>query len=327
MRKIIIIIAIVFFPPGAMAGDGGILTAQFENDAFANSDHQFTHGTRIAYMGPKGSVPDWAKRLADLAPPFDAARSTRVVYSVSQSIFTPNDITTKALIHDDRPYAGWLNFSVGLVAVGDNFLDNLELNLGVVGPASFAEDVQKTWHEWFNFRRPRGWRNQLRNEPTIQVNFERKWRALWRRFGLAGLAGLEGDATPHAGINLGNALTQAATGLTLRLGRRLPDDYGPPRIRPSVPGSDYFDSRHGFGWYVFAGLEGRAVARNIFLDGNNFRSSHSIDKKNFVADLQAGIAFIIGPVRIAYTQVFRTKEFDAQDAPQQFGAVSLSVSF
>lgn len=322
MRKIIAA-AILFFPLAAMAGDGGILTAQFENDSFASSDSQFTHGMRIAYMGSKDSVPDWAKRLADLAPPFDATRSTRAVYSVSQSIFTPNDITTKTLIHDDRPYAGWLNFSVGLVTVGANFLDNLEMNLGVVGPASFAEDVQKTWHEWFDFRRPRGWDNQLRNEPTFQVNFERKWRALWRPFGSEGL---EGDVTPHTGINLGNALTQATTGLTLRIGKDLPHDYGPPRIRPSIPGSDYFISG-GFGWYLFAGIEGRAVGRNIFLDGNAIRSSHSIDKKNFVADIQAGIAFIIGPARLAYTQIFRTKEFDAQDAPQQFGAFSLSVAF
>lgn len=308
----------------AQVKDEGILTAQFENDAFANSDDQFTHGMRIAYMAPEDHVPEWAKRLADLAPPFDAQRSKRAVYGLSQSIFTPSDISIRALIPDDRPYAGWLNFSVGLISVGDSFLDNLELGIGVVGPASFAEDVQKTWHEWFGFQRPQGWHHQIGNEPALQINFERKWRALWKPFGIGGLGA---DVTPHAGINLGNVLTQGAAGLTLRIGDDLPNDYGPPRIRPSLPGSDYFITRDAYSWYVFVGAEARAVAHNIFLDGNTFRDSHSVDKKHVVADFQAGIAVIFGGVRFAYTQVFRTREFHTPDAPEQFGALSVSVKF
>lgn len=66
----------------------------------------------------------------------------------------------------------------------------------------------------------------------------------------------------------------------LRLGQRLPLDYGPPRIQPSLPGSGFFvPPQDRFGWYLFAGVEGRAVARNIFLDGNTFRDSRSVDKE------------------------------------------------
>ena len=66
---------------------------------------------------------------------------------------------------------------------------------------------------------------------------------------------------------------------------------------------------------------------NIFLDGNNFRRSHSVDKKDFVGDAQGGLAIIIGRVRLAYTHVFRTKEFDSQDDTDQFGAFSISAIF
>jgi len=61
------------------------------------------------------------------------------------------------VIEDDRPYAGWLYGGVGFVSVSDERLDNIELNVGMVGGASFAEDVQKTWHKWFDFQRPNGW--------------------------------------------------------------------------------------------------------------------------------------------------------------------------
>src|SRR3546814_17784538 len=98
------------------------------------------------------------------------------------------------------------------------------------------------------------------------------------------------DVTPHLGAALGNVYTYGAGGLTLRFGEDLPDDYGPPRIRPALPGSDYFRPTDDFGWYFFAGAEGRIVARNIFLDGNTFKDSHSVDKRPLVADLQAGLA-------------------------------------
>ena len=311
---------------GTSETDDGILTLQFENDMFGNKDGHFTHGTRFAWMAPENHVPEWVIDAASYIPLFDESASKRVVFSLGQSIFTPDDISTNTLIADDRPYAGWTYLGVGLVSVDGDRLDNLEINIGMIGPHSYGEDIQKAWHKAFGFTRPEGWDNQLKDEPGLLLTYERKWRS-WRRFGLIGL---DGDLTPHAGVSLGNVLTQAAGGVTVRLGNDLAKtyDYGPPRIRPSLPGSDFFVSRgEGIGWYVFAGFEGRAVARNIFLDGNSFRDSHSVDKRNFVGDIQAGIAFIIGPTRLSYTHTWRSKEFNSQDDPDQFGAISLSVAF
>ena len=112
-----------------------------------------------------------------------------------------------------------------------------------------------------------------------------------------------------------------------RLGRRLPHDYGPPRIQPSLPGSGFFVPQNGFGWYLFAGVEGRAVARNIFLDGNTFRDSRSVDKEPLVGDLQFGFALTWSDVRLGYTHVLRTREFKTQGKTSEFGAVSLSIQF
>jgi lipid A 3-O-deacylase len=62
-----------------------------------------------------------------------------------------------------------------------------------------------------------------------------------------------------------------------------------------LSGTDYFDAvalDGEVGLYFFAGAQGRAVGRNIFLDGNTFRHSLSVPKKNFVADLQAGFSLV-----------------------------------
>lgn len=322
------IAAVLALVAGSAAGessDGGILTLQFENDMFGSADRHFTHGTRVAWMSAEDDVPGWAKEAASYFPLFDAAASKRITYSFGQSIFTPDDIRSRDLLVDERPYAGWLYGEIGMVSVSGDRLDNLSLQLGVVGPASLAKDVQRAWHRWFGLARPEGWHNQLRNEPGVVLTYERKWRR-WSSFPLFGL---DGDVTPHLGGSVGNVMTHAAAGFMLRIGDDLGShyDYGPPRIRPSPPGSDYFIPRDSIGWYLFAGIEGRAVARNIFLDGNTFRDSHSVDKKILVGDAQAGLAVIIGRARLSYTHIWRSKEFGRQDGFDQFGSVSLSVQF
>ena len=104
-------------------------------------------------------------------------------------------------------------------------------------------------------------------------------------------------------------------------------DFGPPRIRPSLPGSGYFRLQKDFNWYLFAGLEGRAVLQNIFLDGNTFSDSHSVNKKLFVGDLQAGLTAQWARFQFSYTQIFRTREFEGQGSADIFGALSLSYHF
>jgi lipid A 3-O-deacylase len=102
----------------------------------------------------------------------------------------------------------------------------------------------------------------------------------------------------------------------------------PLRVRPSMPGTGYFPKpEHGFSWSLFGGINGRAVGRNIFLDGNTFENSPSVDKKPFVYDINAGVDFTYGQTRLSYTLVHRSKEFDTQDETSIFGAVSISRRF
>jgi hypothetical protein len=254
---------------------------------------------------------------------FPDVGAVRASYAIGQNMYTPEDIEIPNPPLDDRPYAGWLYGSIGLVVETGPRLDQLELTLGVIGPASLAEQTQKFIHEITNSPEPRGWDTQLKNEPGVVLTYRRSWR----RFVETTALGNTFDITPHAGGALGNVFTNANAGLTLRLGRRLPHDYGPPRIQPSLPGSGFFMPQGRFGWYVFAGMEGRAVARNIFLDGNTFRHSRSVDREPLVGDLQFGLVLTWHNVRLGYTHVMRTREFETQDESDNFGAVGLSIRY
>jgi hypothetical protein len=301
----------------------GTLSLVLENDLFYDTDRNYTNGVRASWLSGPDRVPAWASAAARRFPLFPDVGAVRASYAIGQNMYTPEDIEIPNPPLDDRPYAGWLYGSIGLVVETGPRLDQLELTLGVIGPASLAEQTQKFIHEITNSPEPRGWDTQLKNEPGVVLTYRRSWR----RFVETTALGNTFDITPHAGGALGNVFTNANAGLTLRLGRRLPHDYGPPRIQPSLPGSGFFMPQGRFGWYVFAGMEGRAVARNIFLDGNTFRDSRSVDKEPLVGDLQFGLVLTWHDVRLSYTHVLRTREFETQDESDNFGAVGLSIRY
>jgi len=334
--SILAVSALLFAPP-ARADDKpapppdthSYVTLQFDNDFFGGSDRHFTNGMRAAYLSPEGAVPALIRKAGEVVPLFHASQNMRFSFSIGQNIYTPSDISLSNPPADDRPYAGWLYTGIGLVSDDGTWQDKMELDLGVVGPYSLADETQTRWHRTFGFQQPKGWKYQLKNEPGFALYYEKSRRSLYEipLSNIIPIKHLGVDLTPHVGLALGNVLTYGAAGLTARFGDDLPADFGPPKIRPNLPGSDYFKPSDSFGWYLFGGLEGRVVARNIFLDGNTFQSSRSVDKNPVVADFQAGAALTFWRARLSYTHIWRTPEFIGQNAFDNFGSVALSMRF
>ena len=331
IASLALLCTLLWAEPSVADDPGYIISLQFENDFFGGgTDQHFTHGTRIECLSPPIQ---WISDAADKLPWFNSQRAqsdtrgalkARASVSIGQSIYTPEDTFTAQLIQDDRPYAGWLYLGFGLVAnQGSERYDKLALELGMVGPSSLAEDVQTFWHSLFGLHVPEGWDNQLNNEPGVVLYYEQARRFDPKKV----LFDLEFDVIPHFGGSIGNVFTYGAAGFIMRLGSGLAENFGLPRIRPSLPGGAYFRPGKGINWYIFAGLQGRAVLRNIFLDGNTFSDSHSVDKKVFVGDLQAGLTVQFHRFRFGYTQIFRTREFEGQESGDIFGSLSLSYHF
>jgi lipid A 3-O-deacylase len=302
--------------------DKGIFNVVLENDIFAGSDRDYTNGIRFSWLSSEENMPTWSQKIANFLP-LASDGNKRISIAAGQSMFAPQDLSRRDLITGDHPYGGWLYGSVGLVSDTGKTLDNVMLTVGVVGPLSYAEQTQKFVHRVIGSPQPKGWNNQLKNEPGIVLTYERKWRGMYE----ASPFGAGVDFTPHIGVNLGNINTDAELGATFRLGYDLPADYGPPRIRPSLAGSDFFIPTKELSGYLFATIAERAVARNIFLDGNNFQDSAHVHKKKLVGSLQFGAVATYGEARLSYTQVFLTKEYRTQQHASEFGVVSLSYRF
>lgn len=299
----------------------GIVGLEYENDLFAGRDRFYTNGVRATWIPRRPTVPGWLRNTARLIPMFRGDGPLHHYYALGQNMYTPEDITDPDPPDDSRPYAGWLYLNAGLLEERGDQLDHVSIGIGTIGPASQADRVQREIHRHVGENRPAGWDTQLHDEPTLQIDYERQWRNFlgFHRFNF------ESDVIPHAGGAVGNAFTYANAGLTLRSGQRLPRGYGPPRIAPARAGTAMFVPRDRFGWYLFAGVDGRAVARDITLDGNTLRESRSVTREPWVGEAHVGLVVNFGDVRISYTHVFRSQTFREQPTSKtEFGAMSLS---
>lgn len=311
---------------------GPVFTVIEENDFFASTDRHYTQGIRFSYLLTDNYFPFGMTNVYSRLPNIAfAPQAGKFGFAVGQNIYTPADTDDPIPDPNDRPYAGWLYLGMvfqrrGTSTSSWDVQEDIELNLGVVGPWALGKETQTWVHELHNEEPPQGWDYQLKNEPGVRLKFQRTHR--WQAFN-AGSFG--GQFLPHFGMSLGNVETSFRVGGSVRFGFYLPDDYGLHTIDSlATSGSGRpIDGKLRNRWsgYVFASVEGRVVAYNVFLDGNLFRSSPHVDKEILVGDFKAGFAAAYGPVEVGYTQVYRTHEFKTQTEEDSFGAVFFKWRF
>jgi lipid A 3-O-deacylase len=314
------------------------VTLNVENDLFAGTDREYTSGVKASWAS--GNLDDY---LNDPCLPAILKRINRfdsfvgrgdytgrnMVVSLAQQIFTPRDRTRTTLDPNDRPYAGWLYFGFAYNARHDFDMRTWELDLGMVGPQAYAKQTQDFIHDLRNLPKWKGWANQLADEPGLQLTYEHKNRVLFDIHEYFPRV----DVIPHYGGAVGNVQTYLNAGAEIRFGYQLPDDFGTSELRPGGNNNaplSVTDARSGLaakGVHVFASFDARLVARNIFLDGNTFRSSPSVDKYPLVGDAALGFAWLWNRGKIAYTHYLRTKEFHQQSAAQEYGSISFTYVF
>ncbi|RLK50157.1 hypothetical protein DFR31_0046 [Alkalispirillum mobile] len=321
--RLILLATALLLLPGTAAADRNTLILEYENDLFGGEDRWYTNGVRATWVrtGDPGILHSLVEWLGDHTNLVDPDKPVSYAYSLGQNMYTPKDITDPDPPEDDRPYAGWLNFSTGLGQLRSDSLTRVIVIAGMVGPASLADRTQKEVHRFIDTDMPEGWDTQLRNEFTLMVSAERNQR-LWE---LRTDGGWGVDVNAHLGVALGTPFTLAGTGMTVRVGHHMPNDFTPPRIQPAFPGSMRFVPGERWGWYVFAGLDGQGRAYDVFLDGNTYRSSRSVDREPWVGEAMFGAAVANQRLRLAYTHAYRTREFKGQPEDADYGSLSLSI--
>ena len=301
-----------------------------ENDSFgAGTDRYYTNGIKFGGgVRAEPIIERVFKRPAETVLQSITANRGNLQFGLflGQNIYTPRNITRAAPQPFDRPWAAWLYLGGVVQNVEAGRLQTVELDLGMVGPAAGGKFVQTYWHRIVDADEPKGWSNQIRNEPGLLIAYLEKWR-----YGPA--TGVQ--AVPHFGITVGNVMTLARAGGIVRLGQNM-SGFGPDTIEPGgamLQQTRLLDdsvSRSAPEWYVFAGVDGRLVGRNIFLDGNTFRESAAVDRRVWVYDLTGGMTLRVSPLRVSLTRVQRSSEFSTpagNGGTQRFYSLNIGWEF
>lgn len=333
MSFIVVLFGFLCTALGAQSVERGLRTFWlcWENDTLLHIDRGFTNGLKLTWISKKFDNPRDNVLFGWMPSVRKSGFKHMFSYSFRQDVFTPDDLSRVDLDENDRPFAGYLNFEVGVHSLNDTRMSSFSFSMGAVGPLSFAEQAQKFIHRKAPSEHyPQGWQHQLKNEPAIQVLYESR-----NKLSLFGRKnGLGFDLISHMGGGLGNVYSYANVGFQVRLGWNLPGDFGQPLLRPGgSSGVTVFDrkssrgSQDQGGLYLFVALDGQFVLRNIFLDGNTFTESHNVKKDLLTGNYQIGCGIKINNLYLNAACAMWSRTFKTQMNNQSYVILSLAYSF
>jgi len=307
------------------------LTMQLDNDTFFDSDRQYTNGLRFTWssealyqFSDHSLIPRGIDALMSRLYPAPKDNDLRwVTVSFGQNIYTPDNLNADIVVKNDRPYAGVLYSAITLHQTAGATRYSTMLNIGLIGPSSMGASAMEGMHRRFDWRYPRGWDNQINNEPLLNLGFQWKYKSQWpdeyMQWGSAVL--------PSASAVLGNGYSGVSTGLEFMFGTISPGNFGLTQIigEAGLPMPNTVNRRDGaWGITGYLALVGNWTWRNISLDGNTFRHSHHVSKRPLTSRLTLGFSIRLKDTDISFAHIFQSKEFKAQKKRHDYGVLSLT---
>jgi hypothetical protein len=307
-------------------------TFTLENDVFTGSDNNYTNGVGISWVSDaidtykeRSFVRRWGELWSFLPFVGNEGYRTYVAWSLAQEMHTPDDITNPDPPLDDQPYAGMLYVDSSIIAKGKRWTHNWQLRLGVVGPASQAEHVQKWFHDVTGDDEPQGWDTQLPDEPIINVGYTGSY--LLTRGDISRTASWR--IVPVAEAGLGNYFTGAGLGVYGEIGWNLVDALGGTALRQGFETASTVGVGPVHGWSVSlsGGIIGYGVAQYLPLDGTVTKDSRSVDTEPFIGMATIGITVRHRRFVGFLGRTYFTKAFETERERAEFGTLSLSWYF
>lgn len=328
MKTLIIFVMLLFTPLSYADNDKvDFISFSFENDSFFRDDGLYSNGLIFSWgyndvsALDNETLPLWIAYIADKSYLTSQSDKTySVAYTVGQLIQTAIDISVKELVEEDAPYVGLLAWDAQLSAYDNVSNDQLSLTLGVVGPASGAEYVQHMVHKIIGASEPQGWDNQINNEFVFRVQAQRLWRVYDKPLGIA-----EFDVITGLNGGIGNLRSDVGAGVGVRWGEDLSNNFSSASAFPIRKFNRFNNSANG--WYLFANASTFYVANDIFMDGNTFQDSHSVDLIHQQFAISAGIMVNFNSWNFVYTLLQQTDQYHGQNESSRYGSIIITYNF
>lgn len=291
-----------------------------DNDAYfepTNYDRYYTAGHNLSYTSK-----EWQNSPLAYTALFSRLFKKDLVSSFSigigQEVYTPSARFALNPPANDAPYGGYLYLNTMIQNRTDNFLEQLELNIGMVGKAALGKEAQDLIHELINYYPLAGWDHQIRNEFVLNAYY----KAMYRFDIISNIF----DILPYGVIALGNANTHLELGAKMRVGYGLHGDFGIQKATSNHIGS--MSLNDDFRFYVTFGIAERFVGRNMFIQGNSFGGFQTqLDMARCVYEAEIGALIAWKGISLAYMYSYKQKEFREQLLDSNYATLRLEISF
>ncbi len=304
MKKSILILPAMLMSLQLCANEWQLQNLQFitENDGDFREDREYTYGGSLGALFLTNKKNNKAEYIS---------------FHFAHQMYTPDDFESADLQVDERPYAGYMYLMSDLSWVDNTTLDSLSFEVGVVGPAAQMEGIQKMIHDLIGSPEPQGWDHQLQNELILQINYEQK--NYHNKY-----------LVSQYGFELGNRSIKAFGGVLARWGKNIPKDFGTYNIQSMHDSKILLTStkqNSQISYYLNFSLKANLIARDIFLDGNTFRNSHSVDKNYATLDIGYGFSCAYENFTFDYLREHSTKKYKTQDKLHSYGSFIFGYYF
>lgn len=235
-------------------------------------------------------------------------------WGITQKIYTPDNVFEPNHFLFDWTYAGTLyaTHAVHSINAKKNTVLTSEVWLGILGPASLAEQTQWEYHKLIRVRKPRGWESEI--QTTMILNYSLKIERKLFSNKYCNL-NVNSDAT------FGTLLNQGGAGFQLRLGKL----------------NNYFDLKtQNNNFYFTCTSNINFMLYNAYLQGNFFNSTNQTELinaerklpaseiNNFYTENSLGINYTGKRISVAYKQVFWSP-FTKHTERHSYGSITLGL--
>ncbi len=236
------------------------LFINFDNDILNYTDRFYTNGIRIDLITPALH----ANPAARLLLPYPRNAVSYYGLSLVQNMYTPSTTKTGGILFGDRPYSAYLYLSTFKITndLPRKYRQYSELSLGIIGPDSYGEWVQRSFHNSVpTNHEPLGWEFQIKDDlvANYRVDMEKGW-----------YSGRNAEVMTMAGGSLGTLYTHLQGGIHVRAGWLNPWFTSPLPVRAA---GRYRKGLRPFECSFFVKSAGRLVGYNATLQGGMFNKS------------------------------------------------------
>lgn len=301
---------------------------QVDNDFVFSDDGNYTNGLMLGWE----SAPQ--QDLNNTASPIrwqsvfsfeqsDAEQAWGI--KLTQQMWTPGEIEIDRPQPYDRPYAGYLAIESHTATYGERWAQKNWLSIGVIGPASGTEQLQKVFHKLTPSSTPNGWQHQIENQLTVQIAYEVDALILRREaFNNAFTGETQWDLSGLSHSQIGNFRSETDLGLTFRWGTNLADSFGRLSLHDGQFGNISATAKSS-NWMLFSRAYIGYRFNDQTIDGSLPYDSY-VELENNQAGVTAGFIWSHPSWSLAWNFNAYTKEYQS-DSDKWHGYGSLIISW